>query len=89
MSTYATFPRCGFVLLTFFVVTSSLKTTYPSLSSQATEIFLTHDWANDELGRSNHERVKRVYQHLVEIGVSACFDETVMRGDINHTVSLK
>ena len=50
--------------------------------------FSTHDWAINELGRSNHERVKRVCQRLVEIGVSAWFDETVMRGDINHTVSL-
>ena len=28
-----------------------------SFSAQGTEIFLTHDWANDELGRNNHERV--------------------------------
>ena len=29
------------------------------LSAQGTEIFLTHDWADDELGRNNHERVRR------------------------------
>ena len=29
-----------------------------ALSAQMTEVFLTHDWANDELGRNNHERVR-------------------------------
>ena len=33
-----------------------LKTS--SLSAPLTEVFLTHDWANDELGRNNHERVR-------------------------------
>ena len=51
-----------------------------------TEIFLTHDWANDELGRNNHDRVKRVYHRLTELGVTAWFDEEAMRGDINNTV---
>ncbi|KAJ1473728.1 hypothetical protein T484DRAFT_1835053 [Baffinella frigidus] len=32
--------------------------------STKTDIFLTHDWANDELGRNNHERVKKVYHRL-------------------------
>ena len=52
-----------------------------------TEIFLTHDWANDELGRNNHERVKKVYHRLTELGVTAWFDEEAMRGDINNTMA--
>jgi hypothetical protein len=52
------------------------------------QIFLTHDWADDELGRSNHARVKRVYHRLKELGVSAWFDEVQMDGDINGTVSV-
>ena len=69
-----------------FVVASALKTT-SSLSAQLTEIFLTHDWADDELGRNNHERVKRVYHRLKELGVPAWFDEEAMHGDVNRTVS--
>ena len=32
-------------------------------------------------------QVKRVYQRLTELGVSAWFDEDAMKGDINATVS--
>jgi len=53
----------------------------------SSQIFLTHDWANDELGRSNHDRVRRVYHRLKAMGVSAWFDEEEMRGDINGTVT--
>eukprot|EP00290_Baffinella_frigidus_P005559 CAMPEP_0180116170 /NCGR_PEP_ID=MMETSP0986-20121125/218_1 /TAXON_ID=697907 /ORGANISM="non described non described, Strain CCMP2293" /LENGTH=292 /DNA_ID=CAMNT_0022054911 /DNA_START=199 /DNA_END=1077 /DNA_ORIENTATION=- len=48
-----------------------------------TQIFLTHDWADDELGRSNHARVKHVYLRLKAMGITAWFDEEEMRGDIN------
>ena len=55
VSSYAVFPRCGF---TFFRRRQFIEDVLSlSLSLQATEIFLTHDWADDELGRSNHERV--------------------------------
>ena len=56
------------------------------MSAQETQIFLTHDWADDELGRSNHARVKLVYHRLREMGISAWFDEEEMRGDINGKV---
>jgi hypothetical protein len=59
-----------------------------ALSEQMFQIFLTHDWGEDELGRSNHDRVRRVYQRLGELGVSAWFDEVQMDGDINEKVSV-
>ncbi|KAJ1491265.1 hypothetical protein T484DRAFT_1775269 [Baffinella frigidus] len=54
--------------------------------TQETQIFLTHDWADDELGRSNHDRVKRVYRGLKDMGISAWFDEEELSGDINQKV---
>jgi hypothetical protein len=53
---------------------------------QEFQIFLTHDWADDELGRSNHARVKHVYLRLKAMGITAWFDEEEMRGDINGKV---
>ncbi|KAJ1480460.1 hypothetical protein T484DRAFT_1901078 [Baffinella frigidus] len=51
--------------------------------AQEFQIFLTHDWGTDELGRDNHDRVKRVYNRLKELGVSPWFDEVHMDGDTN------
>ena len=80
-------PRCGLVLIIFFRPRQLSEDFFTlCLSAQETEIFLTHDWANDELGRNNHERVKRVYHRLKELGVAAWFDEDAMKGDINATV---
>ncbi|KAJ1480434.1 hypothetical protein T484DRAFT_2803114 [Baffinella frigidus] len=52
-------------------------------ASEATQIFLTHDWGVDELGRSTHARVAHVNTRLKELGVSAWFDEEEMKADIN------
>ena len=48
------------------------------------DCFLTHDWGEDEAGRSNHARVARVSTALKAEGLRPWFDEDQMRGDINH-----
>ena len=48
-----------------------------------TDCFMTHDWGQDEVGRSNHERVKRFNALLKERhGISTWFDEDEMSGDV-------
>ena len=39
-----------------------------------TDVFLTHDWGKDELGRGNHERVAVVNTALKELGYTTWFD---------------
>ena len=47
-----------------------------------TDVFLTHDWGKDELGRGNHERVAVVNEALKELGYTTWFDSDRMTGDI-------
>ena len=47
-----------------------------------TDVFLTHDWGKDELGRSNHDRVAVVNEALKELGYKTWFDSDRMTGDI-------
>ena len=44
------------------------------------DVFLTHDWGTDELGRPNHDRVKRANAWLKQRGIVAWFDEEMMEG---------
>jgi hypothetical protein len=46
------------------------------------DIFLTHDWGEDELGRDNHERVVLVARALEERGFSVWIDADEIYGDI-------
>lgn len=46
------------------------------------DVFLTHNWSNDELGRSNHERVAKVNAQLKARGFTTWFDEERMHGSI-------
>ena len=48
------------------------------------DCFLTHDWGDDEEGRSNHARVCRVGLTLKAAGLKPWLDEERMRGDINQ-----
>ena len=60
------------------------------MASRAThpyDCFLTHDWGKDELGRDNHARVSEVCKRLKQAGLAPWFDEELMRGDINKTMS--
>ena len=47
------------------------------------DCFLTHDWGEDEEGRSNHARVGKLCAALKAEGIRPWFDEECMRGDIN------
>ena len=51
-------------------------------SSFEYDAFLTHDWGDDELGRSNHARVAEVNRLLKAAGFVTWFDEDRMQGDI-------
>jgi hypothetical protein len=51
---------------------------------QATDVFLTHDWGIDELGRINHKRVGTINRILKEKGVRTWFDEEEMKGNIQE-----
>jgi hypothetical protein len=53
-----------------------------SFLSSATDVFLSHDWGMDELGRSNHERVVRIAEHLKQAGLRVWLDQERMEGDI-------
>ena len=50
------------------------------------EAFLSHDWGKDELGRNNHDRVKRIFQALKQRGLCLWFDEVYMEGDIDEAM---
>ena len=32
------------------------------------DVFLSHNWGNDEAGRNNHERVKYINNKLINVG---------------------
>jgi methionine synthase II (cobalamin-independent) len=51
------------------------------------DIFLTHDWGYDELGRWNHERVARIAAELTALGFRVWFDGEQMRGDITKKMA--
>jgi hypothetical protein len=52
-----------------------------------TDVFLTHDWGEDELGRSNHERVSKVNKYLQSRGIHTWFDEERMNGNIRDKMA--
>ena len=52
----------------------------------AKDIFLSHAWGLDELGRDNHLRVKNLYKLLTEKGYSVWFDENNMIGNIDNAI---
>jgi hypothetical protein len=49
-------------------------------SLTVTDIFLTHDWGKDELGRDNHSRVAKINAGLRGKGLKTWFDEEEMKG---------
>jgi hypothetical protein len=52
-----------------------------------TDVFLTHDWGEDELLRSNHERVSKVNKYLQSRGIHTWFDEERMNGNIRDKMA--
>ena len=51
------------------------------------DVFLSHDWGKDELGRDNHERVAHINAQLQVQGVRTWFDAEQMRGAINNRMA--
>ena len=48
-----------------------------------TDIFLSHNWGKDDLGRNNHVRVSLINEELKKLGYKTWFDEERMSGDID------
>jgi WD40 repeat protein len=47
-----------------------------------TDVFLTHDWGIDELGRVNHDRVAAINEALKSLGFVTWFDSDRMTGNV-------
>ena len=58
------------------------KDTFLAFVHKAKDIFITHDWGTDELGRKNHDRAARLNKALQKKGLRVWFDEEMMNGDI-------
>jgi hypothetical protein len=52
-----------------------------------TDCFLTHDWGDDETGRSNHDRVAKINQALKNRGLITWFDEDRMEGNVRRQMT--
>ena len=52
-----------------------------------TELFLTHTWRNDSLGRDNHARVSVINDYLNRRGYCTWFDSNRMEGQIRDKMS--
>ena len=50
--------------------------------ASGTDIFLSHNWGQDESGRNNHERVSIINKELKKIGYQTWFDEERIRGGV-------
>ena len=50
--------------------------------TNTTDVFLSHNWGTDEVGRDNHERVALINKALIKLGYCTWFDEEVLSGDI-------
>jgi hypothetical protein len=55
-----------------------------TFANSVTDVFLTHDWGTDELGRSNHDRVKVINRLLQASGLRTWFDEEAMHGNVKE-----
>jgi hypothetical protein len=56
-------------------------------SGKITHVFLTHNWSDDEDGRSNHARVSRINKALQRRGFITWFDEEKMNGQIRQKMT--
>tara|TARA_B100001093_G_scaffold460241_1_gene473910 strand:- start:1220 stop:1924 length:705 start_codon:yes stop_codon:yes gene_type:complete len=50
------------------------------------EIFLSHAWGQDTLGRDNHKRVENLYKLLINKGYTVWFDKTDLIGNIDNSI---
>lgn len=56
--------------------------------TRVTDVFLSHAWAADEMGRSNHDRVSIVNTLLSKAGFKTWFDEKDLDANLRHEISL-
>ena len=63
--------------------TGLINTEFAQELVNKTDVFLTHDWGEDELGRKNHDRVAKVNLALKAKGIKTWFDSDQMVGDID------
>jgi hypothetical protein len=52
-----------------------------------TDVFLSHNWGDDELQRDNHTRVKLISDFLIAKGLVTWFDEDRITGNINDKMT--
>ena len=52
-----------------------------------TEVFLSHNWGDDELGRSNHDRVVEINDMLTDAGYLTWCDSEQMIGDVMERIT--
>jgi hypothetical protein len=60
------------------------KETFFGFANELYDVFLTHDWNTDELGRDNHVRVNRINEEMKKMGFRTWFDEERMNGQITQ-----
>ena len=52
-----------------------------------TDVFLSHNWGEDEDGRDNHKRVSIINEELKTHGYKTWFDEEKMAGNIDEKMA--
>ena len=50
------------------------------------QLFISHAWGKDTLGRDNHIRCKEIYSRLIRSGYNAWFDEYDLYGNIDSSI---
>ena len=55
--------------------------------THSADVFLSHNWGNDELNRNNHYRVLLINEGLKKLGYQTWFDEERMTGNISEQIS--
>ena len=56
-------------------------------TKEASDVFITHDWSNDELNRYNHDRAALLNKNLKARALKTWFDEEQMKGDIKEQMA--
>ena len=51
------------------------------------QLFFSHTWRPDKLGRNNHDRVKELVHKIHKLGWSTWFDEYNMIGNIDASMA--
>lgn len=56
--------------------------------TNTTDVFLSHKWGLDELGRDNHDRVSVIDKELKRVGYQTWFDDKQMVGQIHDRMAV-